>query len=270
MKIFVDYLDKDKIEKLLEPVKHIDFSIFIQCFPKSADELSSINILSMHEPSKYFNTNPWVIQNKDVFHAILTWDDEILNKCENAVFLPFGSSWFKPDQYEKDHAKKFELSHLSGALLKTHGHHMRHEILDRENEFKLPTNFRKTIGDRYNLEDARIGKETMFANSLFGVAIENFSHRGYFTEKILDCFLLKTVPLYWGCSNIGDFFDMDGIIKFENVDDLIYKSNELHSFSYPDKKDAIENNYQKALQYIDYEQNVVNKVLEIFKLNQII
>jgi hypothetical protein len=46
---------------------------------------------------------------------------------------------------------------------------------------------------------------------MFGVAIENVSHRGWFTEKILDCFLLKTIPIYWGCSNIEDYFNPKGI-----------------------------------------------------------
>jgi hypothetical protein len=39
---------------------------------------------------------------------------------------------------------------------------------------------------------------------------------------------------------------------------------------YDSKKDIIEENYQKALQYIDYEQNIVNKITEIFKLNKLI
>ncbi|MFK5281932.1 hypothetical protein ACI3PL_20485, partial [Lacticaseibacillus paracasei] len=88
----------------------------------------------------------------------------------------------------------------------------------REKEFKIPTNFHKTIGDRSNLEDARIGKEIVFGNSQYGICIENFSHRGFFTEKLLDCFLMKTIPIYWGCSDIGTYFNKEGIIKFENVD----------------------------------------------------
>jgi hypothetical protein len=36
---------------------------------------------------------------------------------------------------------------------------MRHEILDRKNELKIPTKFFDVYGDRHNIEDARIGKE---------------------------------------------------------------------------------------------------------------
>ena len=86
----------------------------------------------------------------------------------------------------------------------------------------------------------------------------------------MDCFLLKTIPIYWGCSNIGDFFNKDGVIQFENVDDLIYISNSLTEDYYASKKDIIEENYIKALQYVDYEQNIINKIKEIFNLNKLI
>ena len=111
---------------------------------------------------------------------------------------------------------------------------------NRENEILNPTKFYKTIGNRHDLEDARIGKEIVFGDTQFGVAIENFSHRGWFSEKILDCFLLKTIPIYWGCSNIGDYFDIDGIIPFNNVDDLIYITNQLNESYYNNRKEIID------------------------------
>ena len=42
-----------------------------------------------------------------------------------------------------------------------------------------------------------------------------------FTEKLIDAFLTGTIPLYWGCPTIGEFFDMDGILLFDNVDVLV-------------------------------------------------
>ncbi len=194
----------------------------------------------------------------------------ILNNCDNAIYQPFGHTWLKPDQYNKEHNKKFQLSHLCGKLNKTYGHSLRHETLARQNEFSIPLNFYDVYGDRSNIEDARLGKEFIFGDSQFGVVIENTSHRGYFTEKILDCFLLKTIPIYWGCSNIGDYFDIDGIITFDNVDDLIYKTNQLNESYYENRKEIIEKNWKLALEYVDYEQNVVNTITNIFKHNKLI
>ena len=143
-------------------------------------------------------------------------------------------------------------------------------MLARKDEIQIPTKFFDTYGDRYNIEEARKGKEEVFGDSMFGVAIENTSHRGYFTEKILDCLLLKTIPIYWGCSNIGDFFNIEGIIKFENIDDFIYISNQLTDKYYDSKKKIITENYNLALKYVDYEHNISNTIINIFKHNNLI
>ena len=270
MKLFVNHLDEKSLELKLNHLKHINFSLFQDDIPKSQDDLSSMNVISLQEPNEYFGLHDWVIQNKHLFDVILTWSDKVLNNCDNAVFIPFGHTWMKSNQYEKQHEKKFEIAHLSGILNKSYGHSMRHEIIARQNEMKIPTNFHTTIGDRNNIDDARIGKETVFGNSQFGVVIENFSHEGYFTEKILDCFLLKTIPVYWGCSDIESRFHLEGIIKFENVDHFIKSINTLTKDYYEQRKDIIEKNYQEALKYVDYEQNIVDQITEIFKLNELI
>jgi hypothetical protein len=270
MKIKTAFFDKNTFEQKFNSLKNIDFSLFVDCIPESQDELSSINIISFQEPNEYFGIHDWVIQNKNLFSFILTWNDKVINNCENALFLPFGLSWFTPDQYIEDKEKTFEIAHLRGNLLKTYGHSLRHELLDRKNEITIPIKFFDVYGDRYNIEDAKKGKEEVFGNPMFGVAIENTQHNGYFTEKIIDCFLQKTIPVYWGCSNINNFFNPEGIITFTSVDDLICKVNKLDKNYYINRLDAINENYNTAIQYIDYPQNICNKVLEIFKFNNLI
>ena len=171
MKLFINHFSKDNFEKKLNNLKHIDFSLFIDSIPETQENLSSINIIVLQEPNEYFGYHDWVIKNKNLFSFILTWDDKVLNNCENAIFLPFGHTWFKKDQYEKQHDKNFQVSHLRGNLLKTYGHSLRYELLDRQNEIKIPKKFFDVYGDRYNIENARIGKEEVFGDSMFGIAI---------------------------------------------------------------------------------------------------
>jgi hypothetical protein len=270
MKLKVAHFDEQVFEDKLQHLSHLDFSLFIETAPQSQDELSDINIISFQEPNEYFGLHDWVIKNQHIFSVILTQNDKVLNNCDNATYQPFGHTWLKPDQYNKDHDKKFQLSHLCGKLNKTYGHSLRHETLARQNEFSIPLNFYDIYGDRSNIEDARLGKEFIFGDSQFGVVIENTSYRGYFTEKILDCFLLKTIPIYWGCSNIGDYFDIDGIITVNNVDDLIYKTNQLNESYYENRKEIIDKNWKLALDYVDYQQNIVNTITNIFKHNKLI
>ncbi len=52
----------------------------------------------------------------------------------------------------------------------------------------------------------------------YSIAIENSSHWGYFTEKILDCYLSYTMPIYFGCPNIHEYFDPDSMILIDPDD----------------------------------------------------
>jgi len=46
----------------------------------------------------------------------------------------------------------------------------------------------------------------------YSIAIENTSKRDYWTEKISDCFLSFTVPIYFGATNIADYFPRESYI----------------------------------------------------------
>ena len=55
----------------------------------------------------------------------------------------------------------------------------------------------------------------------YSVVIENVREKNYFSEKLIDAILCSTVPIYWGCPNIGDFMDTSGMILCESEDDII-------------------------------------------------
>jgi hypothetical protein len=40
----------------------------------------------------------------------------------------------------------------------------------------------------------------------YSIALENSRYPDYWTEKVADCFLAGTVPVYCGCPNLGDYF----------------------------------------------------------------
>ena len=117
MKLKVNFLEKDKFEKELKEISHLDFSLFVESTPETEEELSSINILAIYEPNEYFGLHDWAIQNKNLFDVILTWDDKVLNNCDNALLLPFGHTWLKPNQYNKPNNKI--TVHYKGSCLLT-------------------------------------------------------------------------------------------------------------------------------------------------------
>jgi hypothetical protein len=270
MKVLAKFYDSKDFTKIADNLLNINWSLFVDDVPKSQEDLSDLNVLVLLEPNEYFGLHDWAIENKHLFSIILTWSDKVLNNCENAVFLPFGTTWLTPEQYTKDYTKNFQVSHVRGNLLKTYGHMLRHEYHNRSNELKLIHKSWETAGIREKMETCAEAKIELFGDAQYGVIIENTSHRGYFTEKIMEMFLLKTIPVYWGCTNIGDFFNEKGIITFDNVDDLIYKLNNLDENYYNSVKESIEENYNKALNYIHVQTNIINKIKEIFKYNKLI
>lgn len=52
----------------------------------------------------------------------------------------------------------------------------------------------------------------------YSIAIENYSCNDYWTEKIADCFLSWTVPIYWGAKNILSYFPAKSMILIDPSD----------------------------------------------------
>ena len=78
---------------------------------------------------------------------------------------------------------------------------------------------------------------------MFSITLENSIEKDYFTEKIIDCFCTKTIPIYIGCPNIGDFFDTDGILFAKDEEDIFNICNSLTPEEYFRRLSAVNRNY---------------------------
>ncbi|MFN9907083.1 MAG: glycosyltransferase family 10 domain-containing protein, partial [bacterium] len=67
--------------------------------------------------------------------------------------------------------------------------------------------------------------EEMCKDYLFTIAIENTSHDHYFTEKIINPFINNTVPIYWGCKKVDEYFPKHVIRLTGNINRDVYISN---------------------------------------------
>ena len=52
----------------------------------------------------------------------------------------------------------------------------------------------------------------------YSIAIENYACDDYWTEKIADCFLSWTIPIYWGAKNILSYFPANSMILIDPSD----------------------------------------------------
>jgi hypothetical protein len=97
----------------------------------------------------------------------------------------------------------------------------------------------------------------------FHLVIENCKLENYFTEKLTDALSTKTIPIYYGCSNITDFFDTTGWIILDSLDfnDFLKKISVIDDKYYMKYCDIIEKNFIKVQKYNDIINNI-NRALE--------
>jgi hypothetical protein len=92
----------------------------------------------------------------------------------------------------------------------------------------------------------------------FHICPENTRNDIYFTEKIIDCFAVGTIPIYWGCNKIADYFNSNGIIEVDNESEILYVINNLSDFKINQK--AIEENYNLSKNYWLPEDRILSLV----------
>jgi hypothetical protein len=220
------------------------------------------NFLFILEPNEFFGYHDFARQHAHLFSAIFTWSKSILDNVPNAYPFYFGAGNMDlVPRLELHTDKLYEMSFLCGNKQVLEGHHLRHRIYSSKSRFDIPTHFIYTA-------PWENGKDRCW-NSMFHVAVENSKHHNYFTEKIVEAFITKTIPLYWGCPNIGDFFNLDGIVIFENEADLIEKSKMLTPEFYKEREEVILENREKAFKYNDIITRMRELLIEVCKINGI-
>lgn len=206
------------------------------------------------EPQPVCQPIEHVIQYHDRFDLILTKTPEILEKCPNSRLFLFGDSFVYPLQpKQKEFSVSFLCTSRRGYL---EGYEHRHELWARQNEITIPKKFWSSR--RNPVDTSRLlppypndmDKIHLF-DSMFSICPENHREPNYFTEKIVDCFWTKTIPLYWGCPNLKEYFDVRGVIRYSSVDELIHICNNLTEETYRNMLPFVEDNWKRCHKYCE-------------------
>lgn len=104
-------------------------------------------------------------------------------------------------------------------------------------------------------------KEEALSPYMFSIVVENFISKAGFTEKLLDCFLTGTIPVYLGATAIDDFFDGNGIVKLNDQ----FSLSELTPDLYYQRISSIRRNFAIALNYTVPIENSLLELIEPFK-----
>jgi len=99
----------------------------------------------------------------------------------------------------------------------------------------------------------------------YSLVIENYSGADYWTEKIADCFLSWTMPIYYGCTNISDYFPEGSFIELNIMDKNIINKIKtvLKEDPYHRAIDAIAESRNRILNDYQLFPYIANRVKKI-------
>ena len=143
------------------------------------------------------------------FDLIFTYSADILDKIDNARFVPFvGCLWGElcnPDNYLK---KTKLVSILASDKCMCELHKFRYDLAMK---CKKINNV-----DTFGTFDGGQRVETMdevLRDYRYNICLENDIKPYYFSERLIECFANQTIPIYLGATEIDRFFNPEGIIK---------------------------------------------------------
>lgn len=163
-------------------------------------------------------------------------------RSDKTLWYPLGGSWIREEEWGV-FPKIHTLSMIASFKRQAPGHRIRHEIAEH-----MTTVFDiDLMGSGYRSIASKIEGLRGYG---FSIVVESEYIPGYFSEKLIDCLSQGTVPIYWGCPDLGEYFNMSGIITFNNTDELTFHLiNTVSQDNYESRLDAIRDNLERARRY---------------------
>lgn len=222
-----------------EPVEECDYLVILD-YPKDdfSIKVNKNNILNLcleppNEVSKYrqyankkvsliYNQLEININNKNILsHGALPWHIDKEYDFLNNVKV-------------KDLKKENKIVWITSNQNSSKGHEIRMNFLEKIKELpflELYGRGIKPIDDKWEI----------LKGSKYAIAYENFKNDHYWSEKIIDCYLSYTMPIYYGCNAIENFFPKNSFIQIDPNDkhiDLFFKEI-VNSGKWEENIDAI-------------------------------
>jgi hypothetical protein len=207
----------------------------------------------------------WLVESKTINPSLYDWCSNNIQYLKDNFI-----SVFTHDVYLASTSSIFKITQCSGKSFIPNG--------DVYNKTKLVSmiasnkvmcaehRIRQEMIDKYSSKCDHFGrgfnpildKVDGIMDYCFSFAMENATYANMFTEKITDCFMTGTIPIYYGISNIGDFFNKDGIIMLDDN----FKIEDLSVELYDSKIDAVNENFKLANDLLVAEDYIYKHFLE--------
>jgi len=175
-------------------------------------------------------------------------------------YIPFNN--FNSMPYQKTKG----ISCLMSSKTMTEGHRTRleffKEYLQKYNNMDVyGRNLTKLdIGECFKGELPRENTDLAYKAYKYSFVCENGSIKNYITARFFDCMLNWSLPIYWGATNVYDYFPKDSLYTFDLRTESIDKLYEIT------QKPITEKNIKamrEARQLILHQYNVWERIYKI-------
>jgi len=183
-----------------------------------------------------------------------TYDDRLIKKYPNKFkYLPLGQCYVPRD--ESFIHNKTHLCSLTSGVLRWECHKLRGKVFDEFNDSGLIDFLGRGFNAPYKTHlDA-------FAPYMYHINIPNTKQGTYMSAHELDAMACGTVMIHCGC-DLSKFFDMNGIITFDTIDELKDIMKTIGPDDYYSRMDAIKYNLKQVEKWRDPENHLWNLVLK--------
>jgi len=201
----------------------------------------------------------WLLRHK--FALILCRYERYANAYANVIQFAVVESWVEGDAVDFVAEKTHRCSIIASVKQDLVGHKLRHQAIDwlRRQDHKVDV-----LGRGYKPFEHKQDGLLPYA---YSVIIENVQEPDYFTEKLLDCLICGTIPVYWGAPNISHYFKVDGMVICNDLAELQGAIEILPRANVGSKPIVdpaiIEHNYNAALAYSNLPKRIAHTILNI-------
>lgn len=197
------------------PVDECDVVIVLNHVPEPVSvHCSPDNVWALMQEPYVRSVFDWMVEGHDQYAHVFTHhlDKKIAGekyiRCQPTVPWHVNKSYGELKNIAMPDKQK-SISWITSNKTAFLGHKVRMNFLEVLRTRNFPIDL---FGNGINyIEDKWDG----LAPYRYSLAIENSSSADYWTEKLADCFLSWTVPIYYGCTNLEDYFPADSFVRID-------------------------------------------------------
>lgn len=196
------------------------------------------------------NVYEYALEVADQYEYVFTHDSQLLAVLPNAKPILWGGVWCR-----SENPKKTKLISMISSDKEMCELHKERKRIARKYKDKIDVYGTIDGGEYVNAIDS-------LENYMYSVVIENYIDDIWFTEKLLNCFATKTIPIYYGARDISNFFEDRSIIICRSINELEKRINDvidlqddyIEFYNEEDTQLALQENYELSKQYEKFDE----------------